>query len=575
MDGESPTVRCARRPHVGLILVAIFIGMQVWISPQAHADEGEVPQPKVPKKGDELPLPVAPDDVPLPDRLLGPGKDPDAPGSPVVPPPPLPQGDVAPPPPPTLPDRLLGATREDVRELIGPYIPSTDPSRASPLDLWLRRDPYRLGMDGVAHPRPRRARRVHGSVRLRYRGQAAYAKDAADDDDEDHDLYQNLTLSYGSPYEPGWFASFDGRLAQDLDAYGTRSGFNVFDSIDDTYDDRLTGRIYHAYAGYRPRAGWLEEIRVGRQYIDAGDQFHVDGARAAFDPGRRGRGVRWHAFAGAPAHIFDGDLRGFTAGGGVASELWRGATGRLDYAFIRDEDGFYGSPKNHLITAELRQRFNANHSGWARYSHLNGNPNYLDVVYDGFLPRHDVTLRGRVRTLLHAQDALTYGLDPYFAIVQSLEPFYELAASASKAFGERFWLEGGATGRWLYDRADEGRYNREFQRFFLTAGTDDWPGRHWHLGLTGEIWTGDETISTVSFDVTYEPSRRWRFELGSDYQLYRTDFYTDTERVESRSVYLRARWRPSERWRLHGRLRLEDDRYYTYWVVDMGAAFRF
>ena len=569
-------MRCVRSSHVGLRLaLALLLAMQVWTVPQVAAEEGDVPQPKVPAKGDELPKPVDEDDVPLPDRLLPPGTAEERTPPPPPPPPPLPRGDAEPPPQPTLPDRLLGGTPEDVRELIGPTFPYVDPDQASPLDLWLRRDPYSLGTRGVAHPPPRGTRRVRGSLRVRYRGEMAYAKDAADDDDEDHDLYQNLSLSYGSAYQPGWFASFDGRLAQDLDEYGRRSGFNVFDSIDDTYDSRLTGRVYHGYVGYRPCGGWLEEIRVGRQYIDAGDQFHVDGLRMAFDPGRRGYGLRWHVFGGTPAHIFDGGLRGFTAGGGVASDLWRGGVGRLDYAYILDKDGFYGSPKNHLVTAELRQRFGANHSGWIRYSHLNGNPNYLDAVYDGFLPRADVTLRGRFRTLLHAQDALVYGLDPYFAIVQSLARFYEGTASVAKSFGDCFWLEGGASGRWLHDRADEGRYNREFGRFFLTAGADDWPGRHWHLGLTGEIWTGDETIGSVAFDVTYEPSKCWRFQLGSDYQLYRTDFYTDTERFESRSIFLRVRWRPTERWRLHARMRLEDDRYYTYWIVDTGVAFRF
>ncbi|MCA9317365.1 MAG: hypothetical protein KDB73_17905, partial [Planctomycetes bacterium] len=141
--------------------------------------------------------------------------------------------------------------------------------------------------------------------------------------------------------------------------------------------------------------------------------------------------------------------------------------------------------------------------------------------------------------------------------------------------GRCWFLEAGAYARWLADGGDEARYNHEFQRFHAMLGTKDWPRRGWSLGFTGEIWTGDETIASVGFEAEYKPSRCWRLRLGTDFQRYRTDFWRQDERLDSRSVYVDARWRPTDRWSFRARVRYEDDDLASAWIVDTSAEVRF
>ena len=42
------------------------------------------------------------------------------------------------------------------------------------------------------------------------------------------------------------------------------AGFNVFDSIWDTYDDRLNGRVYHAYANYHFCSGFVSDAQLSQ-----------------------------------------------------------------------------------------------------------------------------------------------------------------------------------------------------------------------------------------------------------------------------------------------------------------------
>lgn len=471
-----------------------------------------------------------------------------------------------------LPDRLAGGA--EVPDLLGlgpPDIAAEADGTPSPLDLWLRRPRPALDLGSIAYPRRIPPKRLRGSVRVRYRGQMT------DEDDDDQDLYEYLNLDYGDPFAAGWSGSFSGRLTQDLDEFGDADGFFAFDDITDTYPHRINGRIYHAWVGYRPRGpSPLAAARLGRQFIDAGEVLLVDGAWAESAPIRALRGASVHAFGGVPAHLFetspDGD---WTAGIGVDGEPWCGATASFDYVHIEDRNDYYGALRNDLFTVELRQRIGRHGSAWVRYQHLNAHPRYVDLTYDGYFPRSDLTIRARASSLLYAQRAEVYDLDAYYAILQTLEPYGEVSLSAAKGFGPRFYVEAGATARWLFDEDTEGPYNHEFQRGFLTLGSTDWPWRCWSAFLTGELWTGDEDIATASFEVEWEPSRCWRFRVGSDYQLYRPDFYGDVERLDSRAVYLEGRWKPSDHWRFSADVRLETDDYYTYVIVNAAATYTF
>jgi hypothetical protein len=131
------------------------------------------------------------------------------------------------------------------------------------------------------------------------------------------------------------------------------------------------------------------------------------------------------------------------------------------------------------------------------------------------------------------------------------------------------------TTRQLFDSADEGRYNREWTRLYFLLSTYDWPCRDVTLALTGELWDSDDNFESIAFEADWHPSRCWRLTVGTDWALYRFDFYAAEERRGSRAGYLRLRWRPTDSLSFLLRLRLEDDEYDTYFTLNTGFEFEF
>jgi hypothetical protein len=411
-----------------------------------------------------------------------------------------------------------------------------------------------------------------GSVEVRVRGRWA-----EQDGSRDLDLYEYLRLRYRDERAVGWSFSLFGRLSQDLDGEVDTDEFFVFDSVDDTGDSWFSGRLYHAYANWRPGRGVVEEVRIGRQYQDAGEYLHFDGVRATIDPGADRRSFRLHGFVGVPAHLYESSPEGdFVGGAGVFAEPIPCAEARLDYAFLRDENRWYGTEEAHLVTASWFQRIRTYTSVRATYQQVNEDPRTFHAAIDSWIPRPDVTWRGSFRTQLSEEQALVFDLDPYFAIARDLEPYWEAHAAVSKGFGSCFTAEVGGAVRRLYDPDDAGDFNREFERVYATLATWRWPHRTLGLSVTGEWWESrEEDVGAVSFEATWQPSRRWRVRAGTDYALYRTDLYTASERLDSRGVFAKAEFRPNPRWRVHAGVRWEDDDFDTYWTLDAGVRMDF
>ncbi|MDJ0976021.1 MAG: hypothetical protein QNJ98_16300 [Planctomycetota bacterium] len=397
------------------------------------------------------------------------------------------------------------------------------------------------------------------------------------DGERDTDLYQYLRLEYGREDAVGWSASFHGRLSQDLDGNIDNDGFYVFDSVTDTFGDRVKGYVYSAYVNYRPSGrSYLEELRIGRQYVETGEYLSMDGVRATFRPGGP-RGVGVSVYGGIPTHLYesspDGDVM---AGVGVEVPLGRGGTARLDYLYLEDDNRFYGSETVNLISLEARGQMTQSLYGRAQYQHLNGDPRYLTGEVNWNHLRRDVFVRATWRALLETQNELAYDIDPYFAIAQELEPYWDGSLSVAKGFGNCVYVEVGVAGRQLFDDDDEGRYNREFERYFAAVSVEDFGMRHMALTVTGEIWEGGEDdIYTMSFDLEYKPSPCWRGRLGTDFSLYRYDFYADDERIENYGYYLRITHRPNKRWRYDGQIRIDDDDFDTYVTLRLSAELSF
>ncbi len=444
------------------------------------------------------------------------------------------------------------------------------PKPAMSPEAWWRQA---LGLDRPAVAGVPRARVPTWSGDLTVR-----LKVRAPDDDSDSDLYQHLRVRYRREDAPGLSASVHLRVSEDLDGLDDSSSFFVFDSVDDTYDSAVVARLYHAYAGWRSCGGVLEQVRVGRQYVTAGDVFHLDGAHVTLAPSGQGSRTRVTLFGGVPAHLFESSLEGdFAVGGSVSFAPWHGASVEVADVYLEDESDLYGGETANLLSVDAAQRLGCWGTLRAGYQHLDDEPRRASLAGDVFLPRIDATLRAALFTqILHEREQV-WDLDPYFAILIDQAPYWDLRVSASKGLSRCLTLEAGVHARALYDQDDETTFNREFVTVHGTLASRGWPWRGLGLALTGEWWSAEdaEDVFAAGFEVDWRRGTRWRFTGGMDYSLYRTDLYAAEERYDDYGWYLRARYKPRARWELDGSLRLDTDDFDTYLTASMAVRYEF
>ncbi len=412
-----------------------------------------------------------------------------------------------------------------------------------------------------------------GSARLRYRLRTTDDPDS--NWDTDNDLYAYLRLKYRDENLPGWSGSLHARLTLDLDEFGDVDGFNVFDSIWDTYDNRFNGRVFHAYANYHFCDGCISDVRFGRMWEDVGEYVTFDGVRV--ESSRFGsKKIGFAALVGIPYYFYDTSRSGnFIAGAQVFGNPWQGAEMGLDWTYFKNGDAVYGDQKNNLFNLTWNQRIGQTTVARVQYQHLDEEARLVRANVDSTLPNSDVVLRGFFYSLLNYQAEMVYDLDAYYWAALALEPYWTANVSASKGIGSCFDVEGGFTIRRLYKDSDIGVYNREFEQYYVAAGSYDWLIRGLSLTLSGEYWNSSDDIWTGTFDIEYRPSRTWKFVLGTDYAAYSYDLYADEERESVYSVFGRIGYRPNPRWYFDLRCRVENDDYGTYTTFDATAQFSF
>ncbi len=547
---SSTWIRSARTALAVLVLLGLS-------SAGARADDPAPPSPPAPEGPPPPPESPTPPPAPIPEPPTPPVPDPAAPPAPPA------EGDGKAPEAPAKPEEPPKGEEPKEEPKEKDESPADDAESKAAVTAAI---PPTIP---VCADLPASPRCWHGTASVRLRARA--------DTDEEHDvdLYEYLALRYRKDSDKGWSASFYGRLAEDLDGNDDSGSYSVFNDVDSSYDSIVTGRLYHMYASYRFDCGFLERVRIGRQNVDGGYPFLVDGVHATTAP-MGSADVAVSAFVGLPAHLFEGSPEGdFILGAGVAFRPWEGGDARVDWVYVEDENSYYGTPKNHVFTGELRQRLTAFASGRFWYQQVDANPREIGVSGLSYLPESDVAVRGSFRSQLEEENSLVYDIDSYTAIEQTLFPYWDAHVSASKGFRNDVTVEGGVTARGLWSQDDEGTFNREFLRVYATASRACFPRRDVTLSLTAEYWASHDDVFSGAFDATWKPSTRFRLSTGIDYALYRTDIYTGTERYDSYGAYARVTFVPARSWKADVSLRFENDDAGTFFTLQAVLGYDF
>ncbi|MBI2920841.1 MAG: hypothetical protein HYY18_07115, partial [Planctomycetes bacterium] len=114
--------------------------------------------------------------------------------------------------------------------------------------------------------------------------------------------------------------------------------------------------------------------------------------------------------------------------------------------------------------------------------------------------------------------------------------------------GKHVSVEAGTDIRRLWDIDDEGPYNREFSRYWLTPMLQDWPVKGLSVSVTGEYWavrhTSNGDFRSWGGDITWKPSKQLKLSAGTAFALYKYDYVDGIERERVQTYYAKAAWSP-------------------------------
>lgn len=415
----------------------------------------------------------------------------------------------------------------------------------------------------------RSAAPLHGFASLRYRPRWT-------SDDSDHDLYAVVSLDAGDPSEDALTAHVMGRVAWDLDGRDAQDGSEVFGSIEDTYEERVNGQLLHAYVDAHRLGDGLERLRLGRQRVWRTPETVVFDGLSAVTRRLGPRNLRAGAYGGIPTHYHEASSAGDSLVGlFVEGSPWDSGSVRLDWMHLEDQRRL-GDFANDLFGVRARERLLPNTLLEGAYSRLEGQDR--DVMFRAAHtePENDLAVSIRYYELLEPQRELALEFDPFVESLRTYFPYWQTTASVSKGVGEYATLEAGVDVRRVSDDADIGDFNRDYERYFLSASVEEVSSAALRLSATGDAWRSDGLDTTsLGLDVSKAFSDRCECSIGTYYSLFKYDPFLDDERQDVRTYYVRLRLARSRNIALRGSYEFEDDEFETYHVVKLGATWRF
>ena len=368
-------------------------------------------------------------------------------------------------------------------------------------------------------------------------------------EEHDTDLYETLSLSVGDADRQTVTAYVLARAAADLDGKTDANGYYIFDSLEDTYSTAVTAQLYEAYADVH-RLGPVELARLGRQsYYETPVVIAFDGGRVETEA-LTGVKLQGGVYGGVPVHYYESAREGDWAVGAYAqARPLKGSRVRFDWMHVEDEN-YFGENRNDLFGLSAWQDLFERVSLYAQYTRLEERSRDVQARATWREPAWDLVVQGSFYELLQTQRDYALEFDPYYNAALEYHPYYQVRGMAAKGLGEHVTVDGGVDARWLRDAGDEGAYNHEFRRYFVTPAVQDLPVKGLTASVTGEYWDSDDDVWSWGADLTHKCTAALRASVGTFFSLYKYDYYASNERENVRTFYAKVRYRLAEGLRL-------------------------
>ncbi|MGR3220311.1 MAG: hypothetical protein ACUZ8H_10930 [Candidatus Anammoxibacter sp.] len=428
-----------------------------------------------------------------------------------------------------------------------------------------------------------------GDITLRYKGRFLEGEDGSD-----QDFYQSLRLNYSDPMQNKISGYFHGSMREDLE-----DPSSLFRSIDDTYTKTLRGYLYEFY-GIVSGVGVLENVKIGRQYSNDVENLHFDGVHLSFKPFKN---TRFTAYGGIPVHFFESSSDGdWLAGVSAEVKPVKSLTIRFDYISTSDNSSNLGNNlsdrHDNLMVFSLWQKIKPWWRIYSRYSMLDSISR--DFQVKSFWNFASINLDVQFSYYRQAQnlDSFTIEFDEFTPLLGGYQPYDQYSLDVYKGIGQHMGMNFGLSFRELKDESDEGAFNHDFERYYITYSIFDYPFKGLTYSITAEDYeTAGDDVQSLSFDITQDFNKRLKVSLGTYYSLYKfdvsvapeftgggnlttnrlllNDSLTESERDNVRSYYIKIKKKIFKRWEIDGRYEFEKFNADTFHTVSAKLKLRF
>lgn len=404
---------------------------------------------------------------------------------------------------------------------------------------------------------------VNGRLSVRYVGRWTGA-------DEDHKLYGTLDADIGDPRHHDITGHFMGRVVGNFER-----GEQQFEGLVDTYDGDVVGHLYDAYIDFHSVSGF-SRIRAGRQSLyDTPEVAFFDGVHAETEP-IGDLELRLGAYGGASARLYESSVAGdWMAGGYAEGRPWEGGRLRVDYMHMED-DGLLGLNQNDLWGFGYWQTVARVWQLELEHTLLEGRGRDVRSRLAYFDTDSDLLLQVSYYQLLSTLNNLVNELDPYYNALQELFPYYQFGALASKGIADSVTVEGGADLRRVEDDADIGQFNRDYERYFVNLRFHDIGIEGFSASVLSDLWYADgRDVRTWGADLSQVLSDPLTASVGTYYSLYKYDLFTNSERDNVRTYYVRLEHETTESLTFDLAYELEDNDFDVFHTVRLRGVWRF
>lgn len=429
----------------------------------------------------------------------------------------------------------------------------------------------------------------NGSTTLRYRVQRLEGNKS------DQDIFQDLSLSLGNPEKDRLTWRFYGSLREDIDGINpntiTKEKFkrlifprtpveddpvvtnSPFFSIDDSIAKGIVARPYEFYAEIKD-VNFIDNVRAGRQYMPEVENLHFDGLKLEFDGFK---GMRLTTFAGLPVHLFETSESGdFLAGASIAFQPIKGSSIRLDSAYINDNNNDIGGNDDNLFAFSLRQNIKEWWNIFANFSMIGQTARDAGLRSQWVFPDKDLDINLSLKKQLSTLEDLTIELDDFNVITGDYFPYTEYSINAYKGVSKYLGIGLGFNIRRLNDSSNEGPFNHEFDNYYLTLSSHDFPIKGASISATINFYnTDDDETRSLGFNLREKVGDNLTLMLGTYYSLFKFDSLTQSERDNVRTFFFNPKYQITDRWEIELDYEFEMTDQESFHTVESGLKYRF